>query len=352
MAINQRGKKWGYDFRYDGERYRSHKWHSQREAEDAELEMRMQLKKGINLSHEMSFQDYFEQWADVKTHGLTDRTIENYRYSHLVLKNYFKTRKIKDIKRIEYQKFIKWFGLEAPNSKSGGKGMSQETVDKVHGHIAHAVRDAVYEGLIVKDFTYEVDKHYTDNSVPVEDKFISIAEFKEIKRRAKEDTTLTSIGIFISAITAARYSDFKHIRYEDIDVFNSSIHLPGTKTKTSDRILKVNQQDLVALQNKIDKFPRNLNGFIFHNGKSFIRGESFNDRINHLVRDMGVRRLTIYVLRHTLGSIFLSDGLSEDFVYKFLGHTSAEQLRKTYRHQLKEKQDIEVNESMKISGKL
>jgi integrase len=352
MTITKRGKKYGYDFRYQGERYRSHLWSNKRDAEDAEVEKKEQLRKGIDLSHGMTFSDYFEDWKDVKTKGLSLRTIENYQYSQLVLDRYFKKRKLKDIKRIEYQKFIKWLGLEAPNRKTGKKGMSKETVDKVHGHIKHAVQDAKYEGLIVKDFTYDVEKFYTDNAKPVDEKFITIDEFKKIKQLAKDDHTLTSIGIFISTFTGARYSDFKHMKYDDINIMKSEIHLPGTKNKNADRVLKISQKDLISLQKKIDQFPRNINGYIFHNGRSFIRGESFNERLNTLVEPYKMRRLTIYVLRHTIGSIFLSEGLSEDYVYKFLGHTSTEQLRKTYRHLLKETQDVEELKSMRISEKL
>lgn len=354
MAITKRGKKYGYDFRYEGKRYRSHKWITKREAEDAEVEKKEQVRKGIDLSHTMTFYDYFEKWKEVKTKGLAFKTAENYRYSQLVLKSYFKNRKLKDISRIEYQNFIKWLGLEAPNQKSGGFGMSKETVDKVHGHLKHAVKDAKYEGLIIKDFTYNIEKFYReDNAKPVEEKFVTIDEFKKIKEAAKNDHTLTSIGIFISTFTGARYSDFIGMKYDDINIMKGEIHLPGTKNKNANRIIKVSQKDLITLQRKIDQFPMNINGYIFHNGKSFIRGESFNDRINTIAKPFFNKyRLTIYVLRHTLGSIFLSEGLSEDFVYKFLGHSSTEQLRKTYRHLLKEKQDIEEQESIRINESL
>ena len=352
MAVTKRGKKYGYDFYYEGERYRGHKWEERRDAEDAEEDLKFELKKGINTTHGLTFTDYFETWKDVKTTGLSANTIRNYDYTLKYINIYFKKRKLKEIKRIEYQKFINWFGLEAENKRTKKKGMSKENVEKVHGHISNAIRDAEYEGLITKDFTYNIELNFTDNAKKEEDKFVSLSEFKGIKRKAKLDDTLESVALYLASFTAARHSDLIRMKYDDINLINSTIHLPGTKNEHADRVLKVSERDIRTLQRKIDALPRNISGYIFQRGSSFLSNETVNKRLNYLTRSFIDRPITIYVLRHTLGSIFLSDGLSEDFVYKFLGHASADQLRKTYRHHLPEKQNMEENLSKKISAKL
>lgn len=50
-----------------------------------------------------------------------------------MIKEYFSTKAIQDIKRQDYQKFLNWLG----------SNKAKETVAKVHGHIKSCVKDAM-----------------------------------------------------------------------------------------------------------------------------------------------------------------------------------------------------------------
>ncbi len=74
---------------------------------------------------------------------------------------------VKNITRSEYQKFLNKYG----------KDRSDETVRKVHGCLSRCIKDAVYDGYLKKDPTYNVDVKGTKEAKKESTKFMTIKQY-------------------------------------------------------------------------------------------------------------------------------------------------------------------------------
>ncbi len=89
MNVIKVGKTWEYDFRYNKKRYRKRGYSTKRKATNAMNDLYNQVTKGANLSEDMSFIDYFENWIKVNKEGRVSQSTLN-RYSNA--KNVFEEK--------------------------------------------------------------------------------------------------------------------------------------------------------------------------------------------------------------------------------------------------------------------
>ncbi len=118
MSIQKRNGKWGYDFRYEGKRYKRHVWKTKREAAQEEVKVKTDLNNGLNITNNVTFADYYEQWYKVNKSHLSYNTRRGYDSILKWIRLYFKDRLMKNITMLEYQSFLNWYGNEAPNKKN------------------------------------------------------------------------------------------------------------------------------------------------------------------------------------------------------------------------------------------
>lgn len=336
MAINKRNNKWGYDFWYEEKRHRSHKWKTKREAQQAELDLKSNLQKGINLNNNIVFADYYEKWMKVNKSHLAPQTYKNHITMHKWIEDYFKNKKMKDITRMDYQTFITWFGMEAKNrhnKKTVGHG--KDAVKKLNGFVRSCVSDALFEGIIHKDFTHNIVLTHRVQSKDKELKYLELDEFKVLKRAVIDFPDLSSLFIFIMMITGGRYSDVKHIEYNHINEIDSSIFLPGTKNDTAPRTVKVPRADMRLITSYINSKPRNINGYVFHSRVSHLTVQAVNKRLKQYCEDLGVKHITSHALRHTHCSILIYEGVDIYYISERLGHKNISTTQETYAHLLK-----------------
>ena len=58
------GKKWQYEFKYEGKRYRKKGFRTKREANSAGLDKLNELKQGIEFEPSLTLYDYFKTWCE------------------------------------------------------------------------------------------------------------------------------------------------------------------------------------------------------------------------------------------------------------------------------------------------
>lgn len=79
MNVTKRGNKWQYDFRLNGKRHRKSGFKTKKEATQAMNDTYNTLNKGNNLSSDMPFIDFFENWIKIhKAPYLTDKSLKTY----------------------------------------------------------------------------------------------------------------------------------------------------------------------------------------------------------------------------------------------------------------------------------
>ncbi len=128
--------------------------------------------------------------------------------------------------------------------------------------------------------------------------------------------------------SGCRRSEALALTWDDVDEQTSTLHIHGTKTDTSDRVIPINAQ----LKRILDKLPKSAHGKLFdctpdHASKAFKQLCP-----SHKLHD----------LRHTFATMCLEKGIARDVVQKWLGHSNITTTARIYTHVLDDFQRAEA----------
>ena len=148
----KRGKKWQARISWyeNGKRKTKAKagFSTKIEAKKWAVENEAQLNKGIAISKEISFSDYYDQWVKTyKENKIANITLNRYQITGKAINHFFKQASIKEINRASYQKFINEYG----------RSHAPATVKKVNAIIRACVKSAILDDYITKDFTQRIE---------------------------------------------------------------------------------------------------------------------------------------------------------------------------------------------------
>lgn len=352
MTVRKRGKKWQYDFYHEDKRYRKGGFDTKREAVAAENEHMNQLNKGVDINNDVVFATYFDMWYKLNKKTVHPNTFSWYRITHKWIIEYFGAKKIKDISRLDYQAFIDWYGLESKNGNTKIIGHSKGAVKQTHSHIKSCVQDALFDGLIFRDFTHKVKLNHKIESKADVDKYLNYEDYAKLKKATLKDKTVHNFFIYMAIITGGRYSDITNMEYDHINTLNQSIYLNGTKTDTAPRTVKVTAKDVKEVQQFISSLPRNMNGFIFRDRGSSIKAGTMNYYLRKLSKELKIKEVSFHGLRHTHCSLLIFKDVSIYYISKRLGHKNVNTTMRVYSHLIKEKEDIEEEKALKALATL
>lgn len=155
--------------------------------------------------------------------------------------------------------------------------------------------------------------------------------------------------------TGMRVGELLALYFEDIDLENRTIKITKTKydniigktkTKGSNRIIKISENLRIILNDYTDK--------IYKPGKKQLLFDISRTLLIYYMRTYsikaGVKRIRIHDLRHSHASYLISKNVNIVAVSKRLGHVSIQTTLDTYTHLFKESNDklLEVLENVKI----
>ncbi|MEJ7219679.1 tyrosine-type recombinase/integrase [Staphylococcus gallinarum] len=324
--------KWGYYFGHEGKRYRKQGFKTKREATEAETEAKSQLMNGVIINNKSSFIEYYEQWIEVnKKDVITPRAYQTYENAINQFKKFLKVENIDNIRMDNlnttlYRKFIKWYG----------ENHSTESVRKIHNCLKVSIEDAIQEGLMTKDPTYKAIVKGTVPAQREEDKFMSIKNFNGLKDYVKGSAKQSYLFIHILIVTGGRFGEVQKLQTDDFNFNKSTIHLPGTKTETSDRTIEIPKKDMKIIQNTISEMPINISGYLFDTGKSLITNNAVTKFLQKYCLENSIGKYTLHSIRHTHCSYLLHSGVSIYYISKRLGHKNIKTTMDVYSHLLDE----------------
>lgn len=335
--------KWYYDFGYEGKRYKKKGYTTKREAQQAETIARNNLMQGIIINNKSSFIEYYKQWIDVNKKGvITDRAYQTFVNAINQFKTFLKIENLYDIQMDNfnttlYRKFIKWYG----------ENHATESVRKVHNCIKASIEDAIQEGLMIKDPTYKAVVKGTKPTQREEDKFMSIKAFNGLKEYVCGTYKQSYLFIYLLIITGGRFGEVQRLNKTDFNFVKNTIHLPGTKTETSDRTIDIPKMDMKHLETTLSNMPTNMSGQLFNTGTSLITNNAVTKVLQKYCLENKLGKYTLHSIRHTHCSYLLHNGVSIYYISKRLGHRNIKTTMDVYSHLLDETAEVEKDKAMK-----
>lgn len=306
----------------------------------------------INLK-DISLSDYYKRWYDLYKGSsmLSDITKKRYLIFYKTIKTYFKTAKMREIKRTEYQRFINWYG----------ESHGYSSTSKLNGAVRQCVSYAIDDDIIIKDFTHNVVLNYNKNNrVKVE--YLSSKEITILKNAVIKGLNRynTSRFMILTAIyTGMRKEEIQALTWNDIDEIHGTINISkawdenkkdfkATKTYTSNRTIKVNRELLKYL----DVLKSNNSTMIFRNVFGTIpTSTALNKCLRSIMNDAGIKKqgFHFHSLRHVHVAYLLNKGVDIYAISKRLGHSNVTITLNTYSYlidELKAKNDSLITEKL------
>ncbi|WP_412521293.1 tyrosine-type recombinase/integrase [Staphylococcus simulans] len=324
---NKTSTSWQYDVKhpsFKSGKKRKSGFKTKAEAVNAAQQLIRDLEDG-NILEDKKFNEYYNEWLEIKNkRKLSKRQTYWYDRAIKLFEEYFGNGMLtKNITRTEYQKFLNNYG----------EGHTDETVRKVHGCLSRCIRDAVYDGYLKKDPTYNVEVKGTKKSKEESTKFMTIKQYLDLIDYFKTKNEESYIFLYILAITGARYSDIINMVDIDLNEKDGIIHLRGTKTANADRFVEVAQKDIKLIKSKLANLPKRVDGKLFK-----LSHNAVQKAFNHAKEKINLKddSITPYALRHTHTSYLLSKGIPIEYISKRLGHYNISITLDTYSHLLDE----------------
>ncbi|WP_020006332.1 tyrosine-type recombinase/integrase [Salinicoccus albus] len=334
--IKQPEGTYKYDFRYNGRRYRK-QGIKKKSAADAEIRKILnEVSHGIDASSNVLLHEYYERWVTAnKEERVTDKTLDNYKNALRLIESYFpQNKRIKDLTSIEYQEFINHYA----------KDHTKESVRKVHNAVKACLEHAVHDGLIYRNPAWNTKVYGKVPTQPDHEKYMEINQYKALKNDIKQYDSRSALFIYLLICTGARFSEINHLQYKDLQ--KNTIHLPGTKTETSNRTIDISESDMNHVKKLLSQRSISLHEPIF--GLSY---NAVEKTFNHAKKRLKIpEHKTLHSLRHTHCSFLLSQGVSIYYISQRLGHKNISITTQVYSHLLKEHYQEDNEKTLVLLG--
>lgn len=297
------------------------------------------------LDSKVSLADYFIGWYHTfKEPTLSTRTKRHYLWTHKTISKVsaFTERPMSSLTRTDYQQFLTDFG--ATHAK--------ETANKANVQIRAAVKNAVYDGLIEKDFTDQT-KVVFDKSRTMKIEYLTVSDLKQLI-----DYTTASLNwhytsrymILLACYTGMRLGEIQGLQWHDINFNFKTIAIKRTwsevekdyaptKNESSIRTIRVNKELLDILKSLKDavKPVGKYQVFISQYG-TVPTSAAVNKVLRHSLSDLSINRkgFHFHSLRHTHVAYLLACQVDLYAISKRLGHSDIGTTSRVYSYLIDE----------------
>lgn len=315
----------------------------------------------------MIIDDLLKQWNmnKIEPSNLSDATKEKYvKYGEVILR-YFNGMDTEDIKPSFYQE---QFNVLA-------QGAGKDYVQRVDNIVKRMIAFAQADGLSVRDFTVGFEIFSKRPKKLREDKYLhSVEDYELVLKECKSkfvnyDSSVRAYYIYLLFQTGLRPSELLGQRWKDINLVSgtlttrdrvdtnkiircppknhSSIRTIPLNTETIEVFKELKEKQKIMLKEHNMLNPEGLVFLHWSYKKLLPHHATLNQFLRSILDELYISpRISLYGARHTRISVLIANGVDLDVIAKYVGHTSTEQIIKTYGGLLKEK-EVEGFEQIK-----
>lgn len=351
-----RNKRWYYNLYYTDERgkrktIKKRGFRTKREAEAAEDELKVKLRKG-EYNHEGAksiFRDVMRDWLRDKKSQVKEPTYEVYTY-------YIEKVILPDLGHLELGKVSPRHIMDFYNKLHDSERLCDENIQKVHTLINAALKRAYKWGMIGKNVAELVDRPQADVK---EREIWSPEEAKQFLAAAKDDRYF--VAFYLPMVTGMRQGEVLGLRWKDVDFDKATIAVTQTLThdgknlqfgakskkgsrKKGVRIIAIDREYTLPLLQKLfarTRLERMAAGPAYQN-KDLVISTTIGTQVlpRNLMRSFyrlnkkaDVKKITYHGLRHTHVTHLLMAKENPKVICERLGWTSTKMLER-YAHLL------------------
>jgi len=238
--------------------------------------------------------------------GVRPKTMEYRRHKANALKRYLPDGLTMD--SINRQSLIDY------TMARSAQGVKEQTIRKELVLLLQIVDEAggrLKEDPSVRKFMRKLKSKVTRRANP-----LSVEEYRTLREKLPSNRRE---WLDVAVYTGGRMSEIQGLRVEDVDQRKKEVHIRGTKTPGSDRIIPAAPVILELAHGR-------------KRGKLVESWANCWSGLRDACEAAGIARRSALDLRHTFASWLKNEGVDSLTVAKFMGHTSSYQVDNTYAH--------------------
>jgi integrase len=290
------------------------------------------------------------QWLPAKKLHLATSTYRGYERN--VQRHIVPTLGRVGIRRLRYQQIEALYdSLLRP---ALGKGLAPKTVYEIHLIIRGALADALRRGLITRNVAVVARAPKQRSLQRAEGVSLTEDELRQLMRTAAGHRLFPLY--WLTAMTGMRRNEVLGLKWPDIDFTKKRLHLnrglvavgyevhqTRGKTRNARRSIDLDDTTLTILAGwrafQTAEFAAvgitNDDGWVFTNGDGEpVHPHAVYEAFRRIVHNAGVPAVRFHDLRHTHGSLLITDGIPVKVVSERLGHANVAFTIQTYQHLL------------------
>ena len=344
------GRCWYYDVKIEGKRYKSKKYATKKEAQEAERAL-YDEQNNMGDQTKMTLKDLFEDHYNYQKDKVKATTLCNYG---------------KKIKHFDSIKDIILTDLNIKHIEKWKQEMnSKNLATRTKNDLMKYLKSALNFGTKWYDFNFvsmynKMENFNNPNEIPKEMEFYTYEEFKRFISVEEELKYKTLFEVLY--FCGLRRGELRGLTYKNVDfnrreirivqnVVNTSgdsgyWQLTTPKTKSSIRQVPMPDlvyNDLMNLKKESEKYYGfNDDWFVFGDINP-IHPDVLRRRKNDNAKKAGVKQIRIHDFRHSCASLLINNGANVTMVAKYLGHSKIDETLNTYSHVFQSKLDDIVN---------
>ncbi|MFH6626336.1 tyrosine-type recombinase/integrase [Streptococcus suis] len=307
------------------------------DAVQAASQAEIELSNGIVEDKNITLAEYFEKWMEIhKKPHVDPETYRKYEFNLKIIKEYYRDTKLSKITATMHQQVL---------NKLADRYVKY-TVKLFNSHIRAAIKVALHQGTLKKDFTQLAKVFSNVESKEESEKYIELDELRNLLTDVRKTIKYQShFLIYTIGKTGLRFSEATGITEQIVDRQNMCLHINKTykvngrrkgwgptKNPQSERDVPFDDEWLKAYDEYMEV------GYIDNPEKRlFIRVS--NTSANKVLQKKTRPTFTIHGLRHTYVSFLIYNDLNVVTIAKLVGHKDATETLKTYSHVFKAKEE-------------
>lgn len=312
------------------------------------IEVQRAMHQGLppTLHARMRTVDYLDDWlARIEP---TVRPSTHRRYRELL------SHAVRQIGRIQLAKLTAahldrlYAHLQAP-AEDGGAGLSSSTAHRVHNVLHAALKDAVREGLLVRNVA---DVAHAPRDRDFAPQLWSVSQARDFLTAARAER-LGNLYL-VAALTGMRLGELLGLRWRDVDLEARTLHvrmvlgrdgeLAEPKTRSGRRQIELSDLAVGALRAqrgqqaaerlRIGPAWRERDLVFTSTVGTALDGINTLKAFRRFLARAGLPRIRLHDLRHLQASLLLAAGVHPKVVAERLGHSRVNVTLNTYSHLL------------------